>query len=164
MKKIVVVVVVVMMMVGLVACGNSSDQTMSDKKYQEIMDDMGIKGAESVIENAEIKGGIKRMKVSEEDYEYDSVWKKLAEFCGEQKKNVQYGFYALSEDEEQASIKREAYKNYLQEQGYEFQSTDDVYGDIYIKGSYAVMIPELGDPIKWSEDSEKQYSLHIYFY
>lgn len=105
-----------------------------------------------------------RAKLDESSYEEGSIWKELADLCGEQKNNDYFVFYVLSEEKEQSSAAREEYKNYLLDQGYEFQSTDDVYGDIYIKKNYAVLVPELSEPMRWKEYPDGQYTLCLYFY
>lgn len=169
MKKVIAVIAAMVLAVSLTACGGAKE--ISEKKYQQLMSDMGIKGVESVADNV-IVDAVYHSKIDSKEYqpqhvgdkEYFSIYKELSEICGEQKDYSQYGCYALGEDQEQALAIRENYKSHLLEQGYEYQRTDNTYGDIYIKGSYAVMVQDIVGPVNWSDESKGQYGLFVWFY
>lgn len=165
-KKLAMMMAAMVLAVSLTACGGKA-KAVSDKKIQEIQDAMGIQGAESVLDNVTLEGYFSS-KISSKDYkddpEYTSIWKELSELCGEEKKYDYYGCYGLGEDQEQAQAMREEYKSYLQEQGYEYQGTNAVFGDIYVKGGYAVMVKELIGPVSWSDKTTGQYGVYVWFY
>lgn len=142
MKKLIMIIMVVALTISLTACGDEA-KDLSDKKYQNLLNSMGIEGIESVLDNVVVQDTLYD-KIPSKDYrdaEHNySVWKTASELCGEQKDYFYYGCYGLGEDQEQAEAMREEYKGYLLEQGYEYKESNAGFGDIYVKDSYVVMV------------------------
>ncbi|MCM1540576.1 MAG: hypothetical protein NC121_04880 [Blautia sp.] len=166
MKKLIMAVMTMAMMISLAACGDGSME-LSDKKYQEVLNIMGIDGVEEAVDNVVLES-ILYDSIPSEDYrdadDNDSVWKAASELCGEQKDNYYYSCCGLGTNQEQAEAMRKEYKDYLQMQGYEYRETNANFGDIYVKGNCAVILQEVRGPVHWSDKTEGQYGLVTWFY
>ncbi len=161
MRKAVSIILIMVLTMVFAGCGDDAKE-ISDKKYQEIMSEMGIQGAESAVDGVILSQSF-RVKTSFGN-EYGGEDDTFAAQCGEKKEHY-YAAYALDADETAAKEKRAAYIESLTGAGYELISTDDtISGDFYSKDNYGVIINEITGPVHWDEASEGLYGMFVSFY
>lgn len=162
MKRLISIVLGVMLLAVFTGCGDEA-KDISDKKYQEIINQMGLTGMENAVDGVTFSGAFQEKTSFDSGNENKGIDDIFAEKCGEKKEHYSAA-YALGTDEAQADAKREAYKTALTEAGYELVGTYDTYGDFYNSGSYGVKVGELTGPVHWDKESEGQYGIVVYFY
>jgi len=154
-------VLIVMLAVVFTGCGDDA-KSINDKKYQEVMSQMGISGAESAVDGVILSEAF-RIKTSfdaENPIGEDDLF---AAQCGKKSEHY-YAAYALDADETVAGEKRDAYIAALTGAGYEWVSRDDILGDLYSNGSYGVMVKDVTGPVHWDDESDGQFGMYVSFY
>lgn len=166
LKRIITLLTAAVLTAGLTACGDDAKK-ISEKKYQSILSDMGILGVESVVDGAAYVEAFSS-KIDAAYYEPDNLtsplYLPLAQACGEEKKSEMYGCYVLGGDEAAAAAMREAYITYLQSAGYELLEINTIDEAVYVKGSYAVRVPEITGKVSWNDEVAGQYGLYVFYY
>lgn len=166
LKRIITLLTAAVLTAGLAACGDDAKK-ISEKKYQSILSDMGILGVESAVEGAVYVEAFSS-KIDAAYYEPDNLtsplYLPLAQACGEEKKSEIYGCYVLGGDETAAAAMREAYITYLQSAGYELLEINTIDEAVYVKGSYAVRVPEITGKVSWNDEVTGQYGLYVFYY
>lgn len=157
-KWMIAVTLIVALAFGLTGCGGGAKE-ISEKKYQEIMSEMGLSGMEEAVSGI-TPSAIYKMKADfKEDASIEFIF---SEQCGK-KDTYYFGAYGAGEDEAAAAELRQAFIDFLVDAGYAFVSEDEVWGEYYNKDSYGVMVQDLLGPVNW-KDVEGQYGFYVNFY
>ncbi len=134
MKKIIVAMVTAISMFGLVACGgnksaDSEVSKMSREDFASIYAELGVQEIDEFTEGVTFADPAWKIKSGEEDGTLERVYVELSGKSVDSLDYYYYALYGMGFELDEANPKKEAYCEYLLEQGYEEKVLDE---DVYV--------------------------------
>ena len=100
-----------------------------------------------------------------ESIEIYEPWVSIKEKTGTDKHEVTSDYVVLGIDDENAALEsRKKFIDKLAESGYSFFKTDEINGDIYIKGEEAVIIGNLKNDTHITDKDGTEYGILVQYY